>query len=268
MSNNNSKQRCKIISFINHKGGVSKTCSGIHVAYGISKQKKNNKVLIIDLDHQLNMTEFMLNGKSEHYLTIEDTFNNYSLFDKAIQSSRFPNISIIPSSEDIPHIEHKIMSENHPWECLKIMIESSSRIKDFDYVIIDTHPGIYPFVTCALIASTHYVVPLLAECGFSLDGLIKVEKFIENIKDKHNKNLDCLGYLISQFVSKNRMSREYVESIKEHRGNIVFKTIIRRNTHIPIAIASGKVVSQYMPASNGAKDYRDFSAEFIKKLNG
>lgn len=255
-----------IISFVNHKGGVSKTCSAIHTAYGISKKKTKNSVLIIDLDHQLNMTEFMMAEPSSNYLTIEDAFNNYKLFDKAIIPSRFQNISIIPSSEDIPHVEHRIMSQNHPWDCLKQMIYGSHRAKEFDYILIDTHPGIYPFVTCALTTSTHYVVPLLSECGFSLDGLVKVESFIKGIKEQHNPTLEGLGYLVTQYVSKNRMSKEYLKNIREHRGNLVFNSVIRRNTHIPIAIASGKVVSQYMPTSNGAKDYRDFSNEFIARL--
>jgi chromosome partitioning protein len=260
----------KIVSFINHKGGVSKTCSSIHVAYGISIQKTQNRVLVIDLDHQRNLSKFMAIEGTPYKLTIKDVFNDYTLIDKAIQTTKFQNISIIAGSEGIPMIENSIINGDHPWDSLKTIFNTSQRISgnEFDYIIIDTHPGMYPFVKCGLIASTHYVVPLLSECSFSLDGLIQVESWVNTIQKDHNTTLKNLGYIVTQFVKNNRMSEMYLDSIKTARPIDVFNSVIRRNTDIPLAMISGMVVNQHRPSSNGSKDYARLSSEFVGRLSG
>ena len=251
-----------IISFLNHKGGVSKTATSIHTAYELSK--RGHKVLVIDLDHQMNLTEFFIDR--DYKYNIENVFNDYLLLDQAIIETRYTDISILPASDNIPLIEYEIIKNNHPLESLNRMLSGSDLVRSFDFVIIDTHPGIYPFVTCALIASDYYIVPLLSECSFSLDGLLKVEGFVDDIRKQVNCNPSALGYLITQFISRNKLSRAYLDSIKQNRGDQLFKSIIRRNTHIPIALSEKKVVGQYEPGSNGKYDYCAFVDELLERI--
>lgn len=51
-------ERCKVISFINLKGGVGKTSSAINIADELSKE---SNVLVIDMDPQFNATQSLLN---------------------------------------------------------------------------------------------------------------------------------------------------------------------------------------------------------------
>jgi chromosome partitioning protein len=55
----------KIISFFNHKGGVSKTTTAYHVAWMLSD--KGYKVLMVDTDSQCNLTGLSCSydGKSQ-----------------------------------------------------------------------------------------------------------------------------------------------------------------------------------------------------------
>ena len=48
----------KIITFYNHKGGVSKTTTSFNVAHLLSSTGR--RVLVVDADPQCNMTELML----------------------------------------------------------------------------------------------------------------------------------------------------------------------------------------------------------------
>lgn len=65
------KKDAKIISFINLKGGVGKTSSGINIADELSKTKN---VLVIDMDPQFNATQALLNHQllqSKQYIPVE-----------------------------------------------------------------------------------------------------------------------------------------------------------------------------------------------------
>lgn len=52
------KHNCKVISFINMKGGVGKTTLCINTADSLAND--GNKVLIIDMDPQFNATQALL----------------------------------------------------------------------------------------------------------------------------------------------------------------------------------------------------------------
>lgn len=59
------KNSCRIISFINMKGGVGKTTLSINTADYLANQ--NNKVLILDLDPQFNATQSLLLRQKNKY---------------------------------------------------------------------------------------------------------------------------------------------------------------------------------------------------------
>ena len=59
----------KIVTFLNHKGGVSKTVSCIHLSFYITKIKKGSRVLLVDLDHQMNLTDFFVEEKTPPLLS-------------------------------------------------------------------------------------------------------------------------------------------------------------------------------------------------------
>ncbi len=59
------KDKAKIISLINLKGGVGKTSTAINIADAISRTGQN--VLVIDMDPQFNATQALLNHQYRHH---------------------------------------------------------------------------------------------------------------------------------------------------------------------------------------------------------
>ncbi len=49
----------KVVSFINMKGGVGKTALAVNIGYTLSR-KFNKKVILIDMDPQMNATQYTL----------------------------------------------------------------------------------------------------------------------------------------------------------------------------------------------------------------
>lgn len=87
------KHNCRVISFINMKGGVGKTTLSINTANYLAN--KNNKVLILDLDPQFNATQSLLLRQN----------NKYTLDNSRIKNNKFEgyidNINTIgPDSEN------------------------------------------------------------------------------------------------------------------------------------------------------------------------
>lgn len=58
------ENRCKIISFVNHKGGVGKTTSVACV--GTLLAQRGYRVLVVDLDAQANLTSSLYSGRIEN----------------------------------------------------------------------------------------------------------------------------------------------------------------------------------------------------------
>ena len=56
------KKRGKIISFMNMKGGAGKTSLCVNMAIKLTR-KYNKKILIVDLDPQMNATQYLLTIK-------------------------------------------------------------------------------------------------------------------------------------------------------------------------------------------------------------
>ncbi len=50
----------KRISIINFKGGVGKTTIALHLAAGLVRYHNNQRVLLIDVDHQSSLSAIML----------------------------------------------------------------------------------------------------------------------------------------------------------------------------------------------------------------
>lgn len=83
----------KIITFANHKGGVSKTTSTASI--GACMARMGKKVLLIDLDGQANLTLYFIPNEDEVQA---------SIFDSLVDGAPLPvkhvreNLDLVPSS--------------------------------------------------------------------------------------------------------------------------------------------------------------------------
>lgn len=208
--------KSKIISFINMKGGVGKTTLCINVANYLAK--KDNKVLILDMDPQFNATQALLleqqrrnRGENENNLDKESKDKEEDEAVKAeIDSSKYyknlstkgktilqifkstnpnddkksiilqftDNIDFIPGDLDLSSVAAGDTAGKVG--AIKQYIYNNDLNEHYDYILIDCPPTWSILTHASLYASNYYIIPSKIDFYSS----IGIKSLQEKIKEK------------------------------------------------------------------------------------
>ncbi len=250
----------KIIAIANQKGGVGKTTTTVNLAASLGVLEK--KVLLIDADPQANASSGLgVDVAAVERGTYQVLEHTISAKDAIVKTSS-PNVDIMPAHIDLVAIEIELVDKENREYMLK---EALKDIKDdYDFVVIDCAPSLGLITLNALTCADSVVIPIQCEY-YALEGLGKLLNTIKNIQKIHNPDLDIEGLLLTMFDSRLRLSNQVVAEVKKHFQNMVFKTIIQRNTRLGEAPSYGESIIAYDATSKGAVNYLNLANEIIKK---
>ena len=88
---------------------------------------------------------------------------------------------------------------------------------------------------------------------------------IELVKKNMNPELKISGVILSMFDGRTNLSIQVVNEVKKYFGPLVFSTVIPRNVRLAEAPSYGMPVVKYDPSSTGARAYKQFAKEFLKR---
>ena len=100
---------------------------------------------------------------------------------------------------------------------------------------------------------------------FALEGLGKLLNTIKIVQNRLNKDLDIEGILLTMYDTRLRLSNQVVEEVKIHFQQLVFDTIIHRNTRLGEAPSHGETIIMHDVSSKGAVNYLNLAKEVIGK---
>ena len=89
----------KVITFINMKGGVGKTTLAVNCAYTLQKVE-NKRVLLIDMDPQMNATQYSLNSEQVNKIIENRTLSSYKFLSSEYKVNLMKNL-ILSSNQQI-----------------------------------------------------------------------------------------------------------------------------------------------------------------------
>ncbi|SDT66888.1 chromosome segregation ATPase [Mucilaginibacter mallensis] len=250
----------KIIALANQKGGVGKTTSSINLAASLAVLEY--RTLLVDADPQANSTSGIgfdpRNIKNSIYECIINDIDPHD----AIQHTDTPNLDLLPAHIDLVGAEIEMINlENREFKMKHVL---NSLRDEYDFIIIDCSPSLGLITINALTAADSVIIPVQCEY-FALEGLGKLLNTIKIVQSRLNTELKIEGILLTMYDVRLRLSNQVVEEVKTHFEDMVFDTIIQRNTRLSEAPSFGVSVIMHDATCKGAINYLNLAREIIRK---
>ncbi len=252
----------KIIAVANQKGGVGKTTTAINLAASIGVLEF--KTLIVDADPQANASSGVGFEAKNVQAGIYECLIGEVEAHQIILETESPNLFLLPASLDLVGFEIELV--NHPNREYYMQNVLEPIRNEFDFIIIDCSPSLGLITVNALSAADSVAVPVQCEY-FALEGLGKLLNTIKIVQQTSNANLDIEGILLTMYDSRLRLSNQVVTEVKRHFQDLVFDTIIHRNTKLGEAPSMGQPVIIYDAGSAGCINYLNLGREVLQKNN-
>lgn len=250
----------RIIGIANQKGGVGKTTSAINIAASLAVLEY--KTLLIDADPQANSTTGV--GFDLHNITtsLYDGMINQTPLSDIILKTEIPHLDLIPSHIDLVGAEIELVNLPDRENVLKNLLSPVQN--QYDFIIIDCLPSLGLITVNALVASDSVIVPVQCEF-FALEGLGKLLNTVKIVQSRLNPELQIEGILMTMYDGRLRLSNQVVSEVRKHFDDMVFSTIIHRNTRLSEAPSVGKPVILYDADSKGTVNYLNLAKEILQK---
>ncbi len=250
----------KIICIANQKGGVGKTTTAINLAASMAVLEY--KTLLVDADPQANSSSGLgFDPKNIKVGLYECLVHDVNASDVILQTE-FPNLNLMPSNIDLVGAEIELIDIPNRERIMKKVLEPIKN--DYDFIIIDCSPSLGLITTNALVATDSVIVPVQCEY-FALEGLGKLLNTIKIIQKNLNNKMQIEGILLTMYDSRLRLSNQVVEDVKLHFQDMVFDTIIQRNTKLGEAPSFGVPVLSHDADSKGSMNYLNLAREILQK---
>ncbi len=261
----------KTIIFLNNKGGVGKTASVTTVAHMMA-EKYGKKVLIIDLDPQMNSTimfsevEFL---KAFHEIRNgEKVGNSFGierlLLDKnadiheCILKTDYENLDIIPSCLTLSNTEDLMKSDVATPQQFRLVRHLDSIKDEYDYCIIDTSPSLSLINMNGLAAADELYIPIKCD-GFSLLGVGLVSTVFQTVSE-YNKKLKMGGIFFTQWQGRKNVSKAVYELMEKEFGKDLIPITIGTSKNIEESSLAQRPLLDYDSGKNKCKVTEDYIA--------
>jgi chromosome partitioning protein len=249
----------RVVAIANQKGGVGKTTTAINL--GAALAAFDRKIALVDFDPQANATSGLGFSRQNNGANAYDVLLGADPRE-ALRETTFPNLWLLPSGRDLVGAEIELVDQEARERKLRGALD---RIRnDFDFVFVDCPPSLSLLTVNGLTAADSVLVPLQTEY-FALEGVTELLETVERVRSVFNPALEIEGILLTMYDDRTNLSRQVLDDIRKHFGNLVYDTVIPRNVRLGEAPSFGKPVLAYDIKSKGAEAYLSLGKELLQR---
>jgi chromosome partitioning protein len=246
--------KAKVISIINHKGGVGKTTTTINLGKALSLL--GCRVLLVDMDSQGNLTQAL--GIDEPERQVVNALLKNEPLPLCHLADRY---DLAPSDLELAYADLELVQAVGGVNQLRNALAPLR--PNYDYILIDCPPALNIFTNSSLVASNSCLITLQPEAS-AMKGVSNLFDRIFQVRDRINYELKVEGIVLTMVDKRLKVHRDMIDYVYSTLGNFpIFKTEIRNNVTIKESQIAQQDIFTYAQHSNGAEDYLNLAKELL-----
>lgn len=257
----------KIIAIANQKGGVGKTTTAMNLGAALAL-KENKNVLLVDLDPQANLSEYLGYSESDGKPTMTQLILSVCSrsvitsddVKESIRHNEINNLDFIPSDINLANADIAMQSALSRETILKRIL-SDEAVQSYDYVLIDCLPSLGILLINALTAATDMIIPVQTQ-KFSIDGLTALVALHSQITSTINSKLSH-PLVLPTMVDNTNVSKNALATLSERYKGTLLDTVIHKS--IEAAKSSESGISLCRTKKKLGDEYKALAKEIMTK---
>jgi chromosome partitioning protein len=246
-----------IITVINAKGGCGKSTIAMSLASGLAKHGR--RTLLIDLDPQAQVTQWLGAGDGlSPEGTVVVAMDGSQSLSSVIQSTPFPHLSFIPSSQGLEDLGRQITDVEGYQTILTRSLASLGEL--FEFVVIDSPNQISPVMENCIYPSDVFIVPFE-----STKAVRSYANFYQLLLRLRPEEEHRVLHVLSNLSRQPGLRRRVIEAM-EQLGITQAKTEVRTCGWLAQVDENGGSIFEYRPHSKGAADMAALVEEVLALL--
>jgi chromosome partitioning protein len=235
----------KIVSVINHKGGVGKTTFAGCTAQALALV--GFRVLVVDNDSQHNLSTMLGSGVMQPGIRDvyrADADKAAGVFLRSVRKTEISGLHVVSSCSSLRNADVRDALS------LKLCLQACRLERFYDYILIDNAPGMDRLQSAAIWACDALFVPTELK-QFAVDGLVELAEILST----QFSGAAAIAKIIPNFYRDTKRHNGFIAALNNLFPGKVTRTAIPLDPVFDEVVTSGKILFLHRLASKGAAFY-------------